>query len=162
MGATRGGPAPQRGFGGKIAQAMAAKRQPATAGGAAAKAMPPGFLQKIMAAMKAQQGGGARGPAAPPPGGPVGGGGGMAAGGPATISAMPAGQGQPQASKQQVAGAMGGWNANPQLIKDATNYLKGGAELAPAQRGSLDRLVRQTDQPMVRPAVARPGGWGRL
>ena len=75
----------------------------------------------------------------------------MAGGGPQPTSGQPDGAMKP--SPQVVAGAMGGWNANPQLIKDATSYLKAGGELAPAQRGSLDRLVRQTDRPMIRPMM---------
>ena len=86
-----------------------------------------------------------------------------AAGGPEAARAVADG-GMRRSSPQVAAGALGGWNANPNLVKNATNYLKGGAELAPAQRSSLDRVVRQTDQPISRmaPAAAAVGGWGRL
>jgi hypothetical protein len=71
--------------------------------------------------------------------------------------AIPAGAGMASApaaknAATSAAGAMGGWNANPQFAKQAANFIKSGAELAPEHRAAMGPLLRNTDPSGAPPA----------
>lgn len=54
-------------------------------------------------------------------------------------------------SPQLAQGAVGGWNAAPDLVANATKMLKAGAELGPQHRGPLESLLKNTDRPQIGP-----------
>lgn len=87
-------------------------------------------------------------PATPNPGGGVRSGGGMRRMGGVVRAAMTS---PAQATPQGVAGAMGGWNAAPDLVSNAVKFLKAGAEMGPQHRAPLGSLLRNTDRPQAGP-----------
>jgi len=70
-------------------------------------------------------------------------------GGPGMAKPTPAG----------AAGAVGGWNAAPEIVNNAVKMLKAGAELGPQHRAPLASLLANTDRPNPGPFAPAGGGF---